>query len=133
MEEQVVQDLTWHGLPILELAPKTTTSSQPRRDVNGKGVMDKVVPNTLEAASSRARTRSVGRPPCIPNAPTAPPRDPFSTFAPITRGVEAHEVPLPFPTASKPTVKNYAPGEETSIPFPLRSSSEPRKVRPSDF
>ena len=33
MEEWVVKDLIWHGLPILELAPKTTTSSQPERDM----------------------------------------------------------------------------------------------------
>ena len=69
MEEQLVQDLTWHGLSIPELAPKITTSSQPQRDVNGKGVMDGVVPNSSKVASSRARTQSVGRP-LIPNATT---------------------------------------------------------------
>ena len=44
MEEQEVQDLTWHGLPTLELVPKVTTSTQPRGDVDEKGVIDKVVP-----------------------------------------------------------------------------------------
>ena len=29
MEERIVQDLTWHGLAILELAHKIKTSSQP--------------------------------------------------------------------------------------------------------
>ena len=48
MEERVVQDLTWHDLPILELAPKITTSSQPQRDMNGKGVMDGVVPKVVQ-------------------------------------------------------------------------------------
>ena len=71
MEERMVQVLTWHGLPILELAPKST-SSQSKKDLNKKGVMDGVVPNTSKVASSRAGTRRVGRPP-LPNASTTPP------------------------------------------------------------
>ena len=132
MEERVVQDLTWHGLPIPELAPKVTTSTQLQGDVNRKGVVDRVVPNSSEATSSRARTRSVGRQP-VPSAPLVPPRDPFSTFAPIDEGIEAHEVPLTFPTISKPTVRISMPREEASVPFSTRSSSEPRRVRPADF
>ena len=42
-------------------------------------------------------------------------------------------MPLPFPIASKPTKRTSTPREEASIPFPMRSSSDPRKVRPLDF
>ena len=100
MEERVVQDLTWHGLPIPKLAPKPT-SSQSKKDLNGKGVMDGVVPNTSKAASSRAGIRSVGRPP-IPNAPTTPPQDPFSTLCRQLKGLRHMRChypspPLPYP------------------------------------
>ena len=57
MEEWAIQDLTWHGLPIPELVPKVTNLTQPKGDVNRKGVIDEVVPNSLEAASLRARTQ----------------------------------------------------------------------------
>ena len=94
--------------------------------------MDGVVPNTSKAASSRARTRSVGRP-SVPNAPIASPQDPFSTFVPTTEGIEARQVPLPIPTMTIPTMMTSAPREEASIPFSMSSPSEPRKVRPSNF
>ena len=131
MEERVVQDLTWHGLPFPKLAPKPT-SSQSKKDLNGKGVMDGVVPNTSKVASSRAGTQSVGRT-NVPNAQAAPPLDPFSTFVPTTKGIEAHEVPLPIPTTTIPTMRNSAPSKKASIPFSTGSPSKPRKVRPSDF
>ena len=131
MEERVVQDLTWHGLPIPKLAPKLT-SSQSKKDLNKKGVMDGVVPNTLEAASSKFGTWRVGRP-NVPNAQSTPPLDPFSTFVSTAGGTEAHEVPLPIPSTTIPTMRTSAPREETSISFSTRSPLEPRKVRPFDF
>ena len=73
--------------------------------------MDRVVPKTLGATCSRARTPIVGRPPIL-YAPTAPLQDPFSTFIPIDGGIEAHEVPLPFPTASKPMIRIFALGRK---------------------
>ena len=127
----MVQDLTWHGLPIPELASKPT-SSQSQRDLNGKGVIDGVGSYTSEAASSRAGTRNVGGS-AFPNAPTAPLLEPFSTFVPTARRTEAHEVSLPIPSTTIPTMRNSAPREEISLPFPTRSPSKPRKVRPSDF
>ena len=127
----MVQDLTWHGLQNPKLGPKPT-SSQSKKDLNGKGVMDGVVPNISKTASSRVGTRSVGRPP-IPNAPTVPPRDPFSTFMLTMEGIEAHEVPLPIPSTTIPTMRTSTPREKISLPFPTRSPSEWRKVRPSDF
>ena len=83
MEEQVVQDMTWnHGVPILELVPKVATSTQPRGDVHGERVVDGVIPNSLEAKSSRARTQNARRP-LVPSAPPAPIKKPISTFVPI--------------------------------------------------
>ena len=131
MEDREVQDLTWHGLPIPELALKPT-SSPSKRDLNKKWVMDSVVPNASKAASSRAGTQNVGGS-TFPNALTAPPLEPFSSFVPTTGGTEAHEVPLPIPSTIIPTMRTSAPREETSIPFSIRSPSEPRKVRPFDF
>ena len=131
MEDWEVQDLTWHGSPIPKLAPKPS-SSQSKRDLNKKGVMDGVVSNASKAASSRARTWNVGGS-AFPNAPTAPLLEPFSTFVPTTRGTEAHEVPLTIPPTTIPTMQTLAPRKETSIPYLTRSPSEPRKVRPSDF
>ena len=132
MEEWEVQELTWHGLSILKLTPKVTTSSQPRRNVNGKGVMEGVVPNSLEAARLRARTRSARRPQ-VPSALPVPSQDPFSTFAPIDGGIKAHEVPLTVPIPLKPTVRIFMPKAEASVPFPNRNSLNPKKVRPIDF
>ena len=86
MEEREVQDLTWHGLPISKLAPKVTTLSHPRRNMNGKGVMDRAAPNNLEVASSRARMQNTGRL-VVPNASLAPPRDPFLAFVPVAGGI----------------------------------------------
>ena len=131
MDNKEVQDLTWHGLPIPELAPKPT-SSQSQRDLNGKGVIDGVGSHTSKAASSKAGTRNVGGS-AFPNAPTTPLLEPFSTFVPTAGGIEAHEVPLPIPSTTIPTMRTLAPREEISLPFPTRSPSKPRKVRPSDF
>ena len=82
MEEWEVQDLTWHGFSIPKLAPKVTALTQPKGDVNGKGVIDGLVPNSSKVASSRARIGSSKRPP-VPSASPVPLRDPFSPFSPI--------------------------------------------------
>ena len=94
--------------------------------------MDGIGSHTSEAASSRARTRNVGGS-TFPSAPTAPLLEPFSTFVPTAGGTEAHEVPLPIPSTTIPTMRTSAPREEISLPFPTRSPSESRKVRPFDF
>ena len=95
-------------------------------------MIDGVVPNIFKVASLRAGTQSVGRL-LVPNASLALVQDPFSTFAPIDGGIEAHEMPLTFPTPSKPMVRISMPREEASVQFPTRGSSEPRKVRPANF
>ena len=68
--------MAWHELPILKLAPKVTSSTQPKGDVNGKELKDGVIPNILETASLRVGTWSARRL-LVPSAPLAPLRDPF--------------------------------------------------------
>ena len=43
MDAREIKYLTWHGMPICELAPKVTTSSHPREDVNGRIGLEKIV------------------------------------------------------------------------------------------
>ena len=76
MEEWAVKDLTWNGLPILELAPKVVSLTQPRVDINGKRMVDGIAPNSSKATSSIARSQSGGRP-AMPNALLALVREPF--------------------------------------------------------
>ena len=61
MEERTIQGMTWHGLPILELTPKTTSSiggervSQRREELRGVSIMPRPPMRNHEATNSRAR------------------------------------------------------------------------------
>jgi hypothetical protein len=57
MEDRIAQDLTWHGLPIPEIAPKATasrgldTSCNPKGKVGEIAGMNRSKPPSSEAAS----------------------------------------------------------------------------------
>ena len=84
MEDRVVQDLTWHGLPILEIAPKAATSRglessyRPKEKVSEVTGMSNSKPSSSEAGSSGAHERSMGE--AALSAPPLPTKEDNSTF-----------------------------------------------------
>ena len=78
MDNRVVQDLTWHGMPILELAPMVTTSLHPRENINDKRVLDGLMYDSSKAASSRPGAKSGDNP--VPSALPIPTKIPNSAF-----------------------------------------------------
>ena len=69
----------------------------------------------------------------VSNAPPTLVRETFSTYVLMDGGIKPHEVPLNFPHISKPTNRIFVLGEEKSVPFLVRSSSEPKKLNQQIF
>ena len=119
MEDRIAQDLMWHGLPIPEIAPKATasrgldTSCNPKGKVGEITGMNRSKPSSSEAASSRAKERSMGE--AAPSAPPFPTKEDNSTFEQRKSGSSALKVPSK-PTT--PTVRYSEPKEEPSAFFP---------------
>ena len=85
MEDRIAQDLTWHELPIPEIAPKAATSRgletscyRPEEKVSGVTGMNGSKPPSFEAASSGAQERSMSE--AAPSAPPLPTKENNSTF-----------------------------------------------------
>ena len=84
MEDRIAQDLTWHGLPIPEIAPKAATSRgletsyRPKEKVSEVTGMNRSKPPSSEAASSGAQERSISE--AAPSAPPLPTKEDNSTF-----------------------------------------------------
>ena len=119
MDNQVVQDLMWHGLPIPEIAPKAATSHGPETSYRPKEKVSKVTrmnrskPPRYEAASSGAHERGMGE--AAPSAPPLPTKEDNSAYERRRSGSSALKVP------SKPTthtVRFSEPKEEVSAFFP---------------
>ena len=108
-----------------------TVSLQTREKISGEiGLMKRIVPNSLDVATSRAPRVSGGRP--MPSAPPTPLIDPLSTFK-LHSGVTTHEVPKSTPLLPRPTVRMSIPRDEPSARFLGKSFLNPRKARLADF
>ncbi|MCO5567204.1 hypothetical protein L7F22_020892 [Adiantum nelumboides] len=131
LDDKAVQDLTKHGMPIPELVTKVPTSSQPKYMGDGES-RGKAVPNSSEAASSRADARSGARP--VPSAPPFPQQQSGSAYVSF-RGASAPEVhfatPSQIPQAHMDTV--FVPRNDQSAAFPGRHFNDARKIRPADL
>ena len=115
MEDRVAQDLTWHGLPIPEIAPKAATSQGPetsfcpREKVRKTAGMSRLKSPSSKAVSSGAHERSKGE--ALLSAPPMPMREDASTYERRRSGSSTLKVP------SKPTthiVRFSDPKEEVT-------------------
>ena len=122
MEERAVQDLTWHGLPIPELAPRVASSmsmggeriSQRGDEVRGVPLMAKSPQKSHEATSSRAHERSEGR---MSSAPPMPEMHMHATLEPKESGPFAQQVPIRSNHPLKPTTRMIDARDKASAYF----------------
>ena len=126
--------MTWHGLPILEIAPKAATSQgletsyHPKEKVSEVEGMNRSKSPSSEATSSRPLERSMSE--AAPSAPPLPTKENNSTYEQRKSGSSALKVP------SKPTthiVRLSEPKEEVSAFIPGQNVYDSQRVRPIKF
>ena len=138
MEQRVVRSLSWKGLPILELAPKPT-SSIGTRIFSPKGGDSRNVasicrsPNIAKHALSSRATMFVDR--VMPSAPPMPETNRFSTLEWGKTRPSAHEVHSKATDHTRPTpdVRFLGLGDDPSAFAPCKEFKDTRSVRPSNF
>ena len=128
--------MTWHGLPIFELAPRTALSiggeqvSQRREESRGVPMMARPPTISHGATSSRDQERSDG---VMPSTPPMRELNMHSTYEPRRMEPIAQEVPIRSNYSPKPSMRVTDAREEANATFPGRMIHETRRVRPANF
>ena len=138
MEQRMVRSLPWQGLPILELAPKPTSSIGTRifspkgGDLRNVASIRRSLSLAKDTLSSRA-TASVDR--VMPSAPPMPKINVFSTLEQGKTRPLAHEVHSKATNHTRPTlaIRFFGLGDDVSAFAPHKEFKDNRRVRPANF